>query len=260
MVSAAKLKRIEGRLDFFRRYSGELNRLLGNLLSNPELMIPPLFKKRDSIKTFVLCVMTSDTGLCGSYNHRLLQVADDFINQYALEAEVQLVTVGKKGFGHFKRMGLPILETYVDLHGRFSFETAQRISQDLQRIFFSSLQIQLFVAYTQFKSLLHLKPTIEKFFEPPESPSTQPIDYIMEPDLPRILEELTARYFLARGQCILLEALISEHASRMMSMRQARDNAEELLEDLTLLKNKIRQASITTDIMEVVSAAESLKG
>jgi F-type H+-transporting ATPase subunit gamma len=174
MVSAAKLKRIEDRLDFFQRYSQELNRLLGNLLVNPELAIPSIFKKRDSLKTFVLCVITSDTGLCGSYNHRLLKLADDFVKQYALKAEVQLVIIGKKGLGYFKKTGLPILMTYLNLHGRFSFEVTQTISHELQKIFFNSPETQLFVVYTKFKSFFHMEPTIETLFEFPEPSSAQP--------------------------------------------------------------------------------------
>ena len=229
-------------------------------MADPQRTIPPLLRKRGSVKTFILWIVASDTGLCGTYNHRLFELADDFISQYALEAEIQLVLVGKKGMGHFKKMDLPVLKSYLESYGRFSLELSQRISQDLQDLFFSSPEIQIFVAYTKFKSLMRWEPTIELLFEPPEPAGVAPVEYMIEPDWAKILPDLTYRYFLKRVQCILLEAFISEHTSRMISMRQAKDNAEELLSDLTLLKNKLRQAVITTEITEIVSAVEALKG
>ncbi len=258
MVSVAKLNRIETTLDASRPYFFKLDSILKNLLTGVKAASHPLLEERAAKQKAVLCLITSDSGLCSTYNDNIIRLAEDFINKYGI-GEIKLVAIGRKGFNFFKKKGLVIPHTYVGLHGRYSSEIADGIAKTLTDLFLSGEADEVYVAYTHFISALRYKPTLEKFLNIERNKDHQ-IEYILEPNLNRILEELIPRYISTKMKLILLEAFTSEHSARMIAMKAATDNAEELIDSLTLLRNKARQAAITKEVIEVASSAEALKG
>ena len=258
MVSVSKLKKVQGPLNFSRKYFLKLDQMFRRLASTQENRVHPFLSKKENFSKIILFVVTSDTGLCGTYNNRILALAEQFWQEQASK-EIQLMVVGKKGLNYFRKKEVVISKIYLDLYGRFSGELAQKISSDLYHLCAADPQLEIFFAYTQFKSALRLQPIIEKLFEFQGSLEKQ-IQYIVEPNPARVWEDLMPEYVQAKIRRVLLEAFTSEHNARVVAMKQATDNAKELLEILVLLRNKLRQYSITKEVIEIISAAEALKG
>lgn len=257
MISASKLSRLEDRLDTAQSYHSRLKSLLVKLLASGAGVSHPLLEKRDDAQNITLCVITSDTGLCSTYNHKIIHRAEDFLSAFA-RPQVRIVAVGRKGLNYFRKKGFAIAQSYVGFHSRYSASVADQITKTLTDMFLSKETAQVWVAYTQFKSTLRYEPTIEKFLNV-EGGHGQDMDYLLEPSREQILAELIPRYLSQTMKRILLESFTSEHSARMIAMRTATDNAEELMDDFILLRNKARQAAITREIIEVVSTVEALK-
>ena len=263
MVSVSKLRRIENSLKPSQNYFFKIDRLFHRFAGKKENSEHPIFKKITDARRIVACVFTSDTGLCGAYNNRILDLTRQFTGQLPSGKELQFVAVGKKGFKSLRQKEYPVLKSYCDLYGRFSAELADRISSDLYDIFISGEDLRIVLIYTRYKSALRLEPVVEELIDintPPASPNESPIEYIVEPDAGRVWEDLLPEYVWAKIRRAMLEAFMSEHSARIVAMKQATDNAKELLEALVLLRNRIRQYSITKEVIEIISSAEALKG
>lgn len=258
MVSGAKLKRSESVLHAIRPYFNGLDSVLNNLLSGTKAAYHPLLEERAIKDKIALCVVTSDTGLCSTYNDNIIRLAEGFISKYGRE-KVKLVTVGKKAAAYFKKRDFTVTHSYLGLSGRFSYEAGEGITEDLTRIFLSKAADEVYIVYTQFISGLKYKPAVEKFLNI-ERREGEDKEYIFEPAVEKILEDMLPRYILIRIKYILLNSFAAEHSARMIAMKAATDNSQELIDNLTLLRNKARQGLITKEIIEVSSAAEALKG
>lgn len=258
MISASKLKNIAKTLSNSRLYLEGLESVLSNLLTTPLDLLHPLLENRKYKKRFALCIVTSDTGLCSSYNHNVVNIADSFIKEHGNE-NVKIIAVGIKGFNYFKKKGLSIAHVYSDLRGRYSNETSAEILKNLTDIFLSKEADEVFVAYTKFHSSTRHTAVLEKLLnvEPPKTKSTE---YLLEPDINAILERLISEYLTNKMKIILLNSFTSEHSARLTAMSKATNNAEELFDALVVLRNKVRQANITNELLEVISSAEALKG
>lgn len=257
LISAAKLKNVERALKDTRSYLAKLESLLNNLCGNAGVAGHPLLLAREKIKNIILCVFTSDTGLCSSYNNNILHAAEDFINAKGPDS-VELVIIGKKGCSYFKKRGRCLLNTFTEVRGTYSEPLCRQLVEQLTDAFLSKKADAVYMAYTHFHSSSRHTPTIKKLLDV-EYKKSEELEYILEPDLAGILNRLIPEYLFTKTRVIFQEALTSEHAARVMAMSQANDNAEELLDSLLLLRNKVRQAGITRDIMEIVSSAEALK-
>jgi len=258
MVSVAKLNRTERDLLALRPYVASLTSLTHNLINSQDKARHSLLEVRQGPDKICLCVITSDSGLCGSYNNNIIRAADNFINTRGRD-KVDLVCVGRKGFNYFNKNNLSILNTYIGLNGRFSSNAAAGIIDNLTGIFISGKASGVYIAYTHFKTALVHEPRVEKILniEPLPGPKTE---YILEPDITSILNEIIPRYISMRLRLIILEAFTAEHSARTVAMKTATDNARDLLQGLVLLRNKVRQANITQEIMEIISSSEALKG
>ncbi len=257
MISIAKLRPVKNRLFSARRFSLKIEELLRDLLSGAMGASHPLMERRENIKNIAICPVTSDTGLCGNYNHNVVRIVDDFINRYGQD-KITLFPVGKKGLVYFKKKGVDIAEAYTELHGRYSEEILGRISGDLTGVFLSSNVDEVYIVYTYFESASRSKPIIERLL-PVSVSRERETSYILEPDINTIMKELMPLYLANKIKSCIISAFTTEHSARALAMGQATENAKELLEDLTLVRNKIRQAGITKEIMEIVSSAEVLK-
>ena len=258
MVSVVKLNRVLAQLSVLRPYALRLENLMHNLTGLSKKYLSVYFKKGSAQAPIALCLISSDNGLCGMYNQNVMRVVQEFLKKNDPK-RIKLVLIGQKGLSYFRTTSAEILNSYIGLNGRFSHEFCDKITSELSNLFLSGQVGAVYLAYTHFKNSLIQKPVIEQFLSI-EPRIAKPIEYITEPDFKSILADLIPQYLKIKMQLILLESFTSEHAARTVSMKTATDNAKELLDGLVLFRNKVRQAGITQDILEITSSAEALRG
>lgn len=258
MVSMSKLNRLRSSLFSFRHYFGRLESVFNDFLEFTGYTSHPLLQKRPKTGRIGLCVITSDTGLCSTYNQAIIKVSEAFMESFHKE-NIRLVIVGKEGFNHFKRKRFDIKESYLELHGRYPGKLADNITSDLINLFLNKEVDEVFIAYTHFESTLRHRPKVDKFLNIEHNDGGMRDYLILEPDVNKVAEELIPEYLSEKFHMALLEALTSEHAARMFAMKTATDNADELMDTLTLLRNKARQAAITKEVIEIASGAEAMR-
>ncbi len=275
LVSGSKLKRSQGKLLQARSVLEFLDGLLERVLASiqqPSAQPRRRTGRADPLthplcaapqgKPSLLVLFTSDTGLCGSYNANLRQLADAHLRRDSLK-QTKVIYVGKKGHRYFTRRGYPALDAYLDLAGRPDLARAEQIGRALMERFLRGDVGAIQLLYSRFVSSTVYRPTLLPWL-PIQLSAQQPAprarsEYIFEPSPEAIFEDLLPRWALAKFQLVMLEAFTSEHSARMIAMKNATDNAEDLLKLLTLTRNKIRQASITKEISEITGTAEALK-
>jgi len=259
MVSASKLNRIKNILYTSRPYFSKVEVLMHNVLKSTDIALNhPLLKKRPEVKSIALFVVTSDAGLCGTYNLNMIRLTEEFAVKKGKD-KVEIIAIGREAFNHFKKEGYRITDGYEDLHSRYSVSVASEIAESLKGMFLDGKADEVYAAYTRFDSTLHHKPVIEKLLNI-ESSETGGVEYIAEPDMRSVLDELLSWYIHEKIRLIMLNSFTSEHSARMIAMKMATDNAKDLMDSLTLSRNKARQAMITKEVIEIASSAEALKG
>jgi F-type H+-transporting ATPase subunit gamma len=261
MVSAAKLRRSQERIFAARPYARQLDAVLQSLASraNPELH--PLLEVRPE-ERIELIVLTSDRGLCGSFNTNILKTAVAFLREREGKTLV-LQAVGRKGRDFFRRRPWTIRREYADVLRNVEFALAAEISQEAAARYAAGEMDAVYFVYNEFKSAVAQRPVVERLLpisrsEVEEGPRTASEDYIYEPDPQSLFLRLLPHHVDMQIYRGLLESQAAEHAARMSAMSAATTNAGELIDQLTLKMNRMRQATITTEIIEVVSGAEAL--
>lgn len=259
MISVSKLNSTNKMLSALRPYFLKLETMLNDLLASIEAPESLFLEKKAVGKKICLCVITSDSGLCGVYNNNIIRAAQEFIHAQGKDT-VELVIVGRKGFNYFKNApGVSIVKSYLGLNGRYSNKISDEITQYLSALFSSGRVGEVYSAYTHFETALLHKPVVKKFLGIQAQGGVKS-EYIFEPAPSRVLDEVILRYIALYGRFMLLDAFASEHAARTVAMKTATDNARDLLKQLILMRNKVRQAMITQDMLEIISSAEALKG
>ena len=263
MVAAAKLKKLQDLLKQSDRYIGELRRILGTLVREKPLA-HPLLEKRVEPKSTLAFLITSDTGLCGSYNTNILERASQLIRTEAGKTQILFVSVGKNGAAYLRRTKQTIFQELTIPKPSEIEETICKVTQIAKDEFVGGQADRVIFIYTKAASLGSLKPGMEQLF-PFDSGNEQEVkegkivDYLIEPSLDQVLDIMLPEFIEAKVGQFVKHSLVSEQASRMMAMRQATDNAKEMIDSLTLLRNKARQASITKELLEVVSGSRALQ-
>jgi F-type H+-transporting ATPase subunit gamma len=260
MVSAARLRRAQDRILAARPFAVMTGRVLASLAAraNPELH--PLLVQRE-IKRVELVLVTSDRGLCGSFNANAIKVATGFLAQHA-GAGLNVMTVGRRGRDFVRRRRLTITAEWVDVFRNLEFSTARLIGDDLIDRYTRGEVDAVYVAYNEFKNVVSQRPVVEQILPIPRAEligAGGGEDYIYEPEPESLFESILPGYVRIQVWRSLLESAAAEHAARMTAMDSATTNAKELTEALTLHMNRVRQASITTAIIEVVSGAAALE-
>jgi len=258
MVSAARLKPLEKDLFSSREYSLRIEGILNDALGSFRSAKNSLLQEKPDKDKKLLCLVTSDTGLCGSYNNNIIRLAEDFIYKNS-SSSVSLVIVGKKGLSFFKKRDLTIVDSYTEIYGHYSKAIADKIARNLIEMFLSGKADEVYVAYTSFISASRYKLRIDKLLNV-EGAKANDIEYLVEPDINKILNDLLPLYITSKIRTLLADAFTCEYSSRVIAMSEATDNARELLDALVLLRNKMRQAHITSEIIEIISSADALKG
>jgi F-type H+-transporting ATPase subunit gamma len=258
MISVSKLKRSGRMRENSKLFFSKIESILFNLLSGGENTGHPFLEERPDKQKIGFCILTSDTGLCGNYNHSVIRTAENFLSKYHPE-NVKLVALGRKGFIHFRKKGFSITHSYVGFNGRYSKELSEKLLKCLTMMFLSAEVSEIYIAYTRPETAARRKAVVEKILNI-DFVKAKEIEYIYEPNRARILEELIPVYLSNKITMTILSAFTSEHQARAISMGEATNNATELLEGLILSRNKIRQSNITREIIEIISSAEALKG
>jgi len=258
MVAAAKLRRAQQRVEAARPYAGKMQEMLQSLAGAAATLAHPLFEVREGNR-HALVVFTSDRGLCGSYNANIIRRATSFLQERSV-AESLLVPVGKKGHDWFKSRPFILGERYVDWQGNLDFERVKEVTRYLLELFESHRVDRVSLLYTQFISTVSYRVALDPFLPitPPAGNRGPSEEYIFEPNPEEIFGRLLPAYALSRVQTAMAEALASEHGARMFAMSNATTNASEMIDNLTLVRNKARQASITKEMLEIVGGAEAL--
>ncbi len=263
MVSAAKLKRAQDRVINARPFANKMSEVLSELAAQTtEEFNHPLLDARGD-ERYLVVLVTADKGLCGAFNANLLKATQAFLKEHA-DKKIELVTIGRKGRDFYRRRG-QIVGEYVGLtgKGRVQFEEALEVAHDIVKRFTNEEEIdKVFLIFAEFKSVLSQRIVVEQLL--PISRATaeeQPAeakDYIFEQPPAEIFSHMLPRLVETQIFRALLESIASEQGARMTAMDSASKNAGELISSLTLNMNRVRQAAITREIIEIVSGASAL--
>jgi F-type H+-transporting ATPase subunit gamma len=258
MVAAAKLRRAQQRAQASTPYARKITEMLANLSAAASDLEHPLFQAREP-KTIALVVITADRGFAGPYNTTILRAAEQRVRG-ADGGAIRLVVIGRKGRDYLRRRGVPTLSVHTDLPGEASLEFAKTLTQDLTRRFLAGEVDRVEVMYTHFVNAMVRRVHTDVFLPigTEAAAGAQDRGTIFEPDAETIFAELLPRYATAKLYAALADSLASEQSARMVAMGSARKNAGELVDSLTLTRNRLRQAAITKEIAELVGGAEAL--
>ncbi len=261
-VAAARLRRAQEKALLARPYARQMRSLLRSALARVENPAHSLLLRRPEERLLVV-VASGERGLCGAFNTNVIRKAAEFLREHSGQ-KLRLMAVGKKGRDALRKQKWTFAGEYINVLARVEYPRAKEIAQKLIELYAQSEVDAVYLLYNEFKSVLTQKLTVEKLlpiepeaFEPGEAASAPPVDYLYEQPPEEIFGRLLPRYVETQIFRVMLESSAAEHAARMTAMDSATNNAVELIDQLTLHMNKIRQAAITKEILEVVSGAAS---
>ncbi|MCL4846965.1 MAG: ATP synthase F1 subunit gamma [Acidobacteria bacterium] len=263
MIAASRLRKSQERVLGARPFAQQTLHVIRSLATRVDSSLHPLLAERDDARAgarVAAIVITADKGLCGGYNTNLLKAASQFLIDRQ-QQEVSLLLIGRKGREFFWRRGYRPVYEATNVLPRATYEDAQAIVKGPLGAFVAGELDGVYVIYNEFKSILQQRVIVEKLLPLPhlgEGEATTPVDYIYEPSPQALLDTLLPRFVEFEVYRALLEAGAAEHAARMTAMDAATRNSTEVINQLTLYMNKVRQAAITREIIEVVSGAEAL--
>ncbi len=262
MVAAAKLKRAQDRVTAARPFAKKMSEILGNLSAKiGDEFSSPLLDSRGDEK-YLIVLVSADKGLCGGFNTNIMKAAQNFLKEN-IGKQTEMIPVGRKGRDFFKRRQMLFVQEYVGLtgSGRVEYKDAAEIAQKVIKTFTEDTTIdKVFLVFTEFKTVLSQKPVVEQLLPIPKitaegAESGAQAEYIYEQAPAEIFGKLLPKQVETQIYRAMLESIASEQGSRMTAMDSASKNAGELIDSLTLNMNRIRQAAITKEIIEVVSGA-----
>ena len=263
MVASAKLRRAQAAVTQARPYADTMARVLGSLAARTEHS-HPLLESRTGTRAW-LVVVSSDKGLCGSFNANLLREASKILVRADRWESVEVVAIGRKASDFFRRRSWPVVHDERDTMSKVSAVAGARLGAMFIEAFDSGRLDEVWVLYNRFVSLIRQDITLERLLpvKPPAAAEGvaaegRPVDYLYEPDAPTLLEWLLPRHVEAQVQRSLLDSAAAEQAARMTSMEAATKNAGDMIDSLTLLYNRTRQAGITKELLEIVAGAQAL--
>ena len=259
MIATAKMRRAQDQALAGRPYSDKITQVIADLAAESagDNIAHPLLEKRKVNKIAVIHI-TSDRGLCGGLNANMNRLTGRFILDQKIP--VTLVAVGKKGRDFMYRQRQDVRAEFTKISDRPTLLDTLPISHIITDDYSSGYVDQVYLAYTRFVTTMVQNPTLELLLpiEPAPIPKTETKEYIYEPDPSFVLNELLPRFVEMRVYHSILEAIASEQSARMVAMRSATDNANDVMQELTLILNKARQEMITTELLDITGGVESL--
>ena len=266
MVAAAKLRSAQARMEGFEPYAAKFSEVLGNLAMRIEPDIHPLLVKKEDITRLALLQFTGDRGLCGSFNTNLINMGEKWINEQKSKVmSCGLTTVGKKGRDYFGKRDFDIIDSYVNVYGTIDMSFIGQMAKGFIDRYMADEVDEVYMIYSRFVSMAKQEPTLVKLIpiEPMKSEEvsgeSSSVEYLYEPDPEELLIDLLPKHIGVQIANAFLQNETSEHAARMAAMDNASKNCNELIDNLTLVYNKARQAAITAELMDIVGGAEALK-
>jgi len=265
MVAAAKLRTTQGRMENFKPYAGKFAEVLGNLASGIDPEIHPLLVKKEEVSRVELLHFTADRGLCGSFNVNTVNAAQKWIKgQQDDGRDYSLTLVGKKGRDFFRKTGANITESHIQIYGMVDISFINQMTRGFITRYLSDEIDEVHMIYTRFIGMAKQEPTLVKLIpiEPPQREAEteeKAAEYLCEPSAEKLLIELLPKHISVQIYNAFLQNEVSEHAARMSAMDNATRNCSEIVENLTLVYNKARQAAITAELMDIVGGAEAIR-
>lgn len=278
MVATAKLRRAQESILATRPYATKMFEVLSRLATKASTEVHPLLERREAQRVEVV-VFTSDRGLCGAFNMNLVQRAENFLKEARGKTEeVALSFIGRKGRDYFRKRKVTMRREFVNFFGKVDFLLASKIGQELVQAYASRQVDVIYLLYSEFRSAIQQRVVLRKILpvepkggeegadasvgagaQPSGTGRGSAVEYLYEPSEAEILSKLLPMYVEVQVYQALLESLASEYGARMTAMENATNNATEMINKLTLIYNKARQAAITKELIEIVSGAEALK-
>jgi len=273
MVAAAKLRGAQARMEEFRPYADKFASVMGELSGGANPSAFPLMAQRE-VKKSLLLVVTSDRGLCGAFNTNIISASEKYLRKEKEEGREPVVAcIGKKAASYFSKTDYEVVHQTVDCMGDVQMLTARQVGLELIRMFLAEDIDQVKLVYGRFVNVAVQKPTFRPILpitpeglsqggeaEATEEEQGPKATYIYEPAPEEILNQLMPMFVNVQIMAAMLETVASEMAARMTSMDNATNACNDIIQELTLLFNKARQAAITGELMDIVGGAEALKG
>jgi F-type H+-transporting ATPase subunit gamma len=256
MVAAAKLRRAQERMFAARPYAAALREVLSSVATRVDVTAHPLLQAREAERNVLVIPITADRGLCGAFNSNVIRATMNFLKEKNF-ASVELVPIGRKANDFFKRRTIPIRRQALQVFQALSLKTAQEIGKDFIEDFISGEIDAVYVVYNEFKSLIAQQVRVVRLLPLERSwdEVQNVVDYLYEPSPAAILEDILPKHIEFQLYRFLLESAAAEQGARMTAMEAATKNASDMISHLTLTYNRIRQAAITKEIIEIVSGA-----
>ncbi len=271
MVAAARLRRAQQRIEATRPYALNMLEFIGQLVRylQVDLSLHPLLKEHAQIKKVAVIALTADRGMCGAFNSNIIRRALERIDEYtAAGVDSDLVVMGRKGVSTVRFHGYRLDKAYLDVTERTAFLEAQALTNGVIRRYVNEQIDRVHLVFNSFKSpmeqfvtdlvILPIQEEIMSLYTPTDA--QEHMDFLFEPSAEAILGDLLPSYVEITIYRAILEGMASEHGARMTAMRNASEAADEMIDDLTLAMNRVRQWSITQEILEVVAGADALSG
>jgi len=269
MVAAAKLRKAQQRIIATRPYAKKMRSVVSRLINGVD-SDNPILRNPEEVDSVLIIVVGSDRGLCGGFNNNLFKLVEQKISEdfyeYHNENKLDLITIGRKADGFFKKRKYKVVDSYVGFFDDLNYETTSNIMSDAAEKFKKGKYDKVLVAFNEFKSVISQNRLVDEIlplkteqFEEENSSNLNEIDYIYEPDDKAILDELLPVHLNMQLWRAVLESNASEQGARMTAMDNATENAKEIKDELKLKYNQARQSAITTEISEIVSGAAALE-
>jgi F-type H+-transporting ATPase subunit gamma len=261
MVSAAKLKRAQDAITQMRPYANKLTELLENLSASLDSSHVGVYAQEREVKNILFVPITSNRGLCGGFNTYIIKKVKSLINEYYTDANIAILSIGKKSSEHFEKNGFSVVSKHDSLFTDLNFDNVSEVAGIIMKKFVEGEYDKVVLVYNQFKNAATQTIMTENFLPINRDKNKEVVigDYIFEPTKQEIIEQLIPKSLKTQLFKAILDSHASEHGARMTAMHKATDNAGELKKELTLTYNKARQAAITGEILEIVGGAEALK-
>lgn len=266
MVAASKLRRAQDNILQMRPYAQKLSSILENVVSNLSDDFQSVFSEDRSPENVLIVPITSDRGLCGAFNSNVLkatvQLIEEKYKSQLDEGSVWVMPLGKKAFEFFTKRNYQVIGDHAEIFHDLSFENSKAASERVMMGFYQGEFDRVDIVYNEFKNVATQILQTEQFLpieKVTADENATKADYILEPTVEYILDELIPQSLNIQFYKSILESNASEHGARMTAMDKATENAGELIKDLTLMYNRTRQAAITKEILEIVGGAEALK-
>ena len=265
MVSAAKLKKAQNTIENSLRYQQKMTDILYGFISSTENDAASPVSEMRTAKRIAIIAVTSDSSLCGAFNNNIIKLFKETYNEYAgkLGSEnIDIYPIGKKMVAAVHKMELSSIETGIEMTDKLDFAPIAAFMNKLMQKFVEQKIDEVIVIYNHFKNAgvqVPTKETLLPFAAPKQESDTANVDYIVEPGKKELVEDLIPKVIRMQLYSILQDSLAAEHGARTTAMQIATENADELVQELTLNYNKLRQAAITTEIITIIGGAEAIK-